>query len=672
MRRRILLGAGVTLLAAATVFGAAKFKEHNFVEFQTGLGVDTISEKTAAHGVIVDGVTLKDGGITGTATTTLVLPAAGQALTADAATTTNTRTDGIVEVNYASKTNGGSALGIVATHVTGGSGQTVSGIKVGLDADSSNASDVLNGLYIDATDTTATGKANGVVVNGSGLTAAFQANHGYVRIGTGSTPDVTPGDDDLFVEGTIEGDGAVRFDGALDMNNTIDQDASVTGAGAALDVTAAANHATAEMYAIEGKYVQTTTARTSGTTAGVAAKTTSLAGDSGGSYYSFYAEAPTDGGGTATHIGIGLAAGHDTAIQMPNNAATDIQYNNTAATDVFRDNGYLLWNDSVGRAYLKLDSNTPKIELGNATDNPPITQLGTGVVTLPGALYANGGIDRSAAAALTIGGTNANAVTFGQFDVTLPAATNGGNAGAKNEYIGLPRIKLVGLGGGTNGAGAGKTLALMDDTPDGEFAAVDADTTVTADTSYYKTGVKSLGVLFTAAADAGDGATDTGLAYDFSDDESVGFYVYCNGAFASGDLVFILTDNGGAHSIDIPAVTANTWQWVDLTTGITALANGDKDSISAITFGLSAAGAVVVAGRATQCYFDTAYKWDSTEEEALGVAIQQDGVLGVVNAAAGASLVEGTDFIVHYESGSDFIVWITDQSTAFPFALVAY
>jgi len=71
-------------------------------------------------------------------------------------------------------------------------------------------------------------------------------------------------------------------------------------------------------------------------------------------------------------------------------------------------------------------------------------------------------------------------------------------------------------------------------------------------------------------------------------------------------------------------------------------------------------------------YLDTAYVWDSADEEALGVAIVQDGILGVVNTETGAPLVEGTDYIVHYESGSDFIVYITDQSTADIIALVAY
>jgi len=71
-------------------------------------------------------------------------------------------------------------------------------------------------------------------------------------------------------------------------------------------------------------------------------------------------------------------------------------------------------------------------------------------------------------------------------------------------------------------------------------------------------------------------------------------------------------------------------------------------------------------------YLDVAYVWDSVDEEALGVAIQQDGVLGVINTESGASLVELTDYLVHYESGSDFIVYITDQSTADIAVLAAY
>src|SRR3990167_11421402 len=55
-------------------------------------------------------------------------------------------------------------------------------------------------------------------------------------------------------------------------------------------------------------------------------------------------------------------------------------------------------------------------------------------------------------------------------DVTLSSDSTGGNAGAKNEIIGLPRIKLVSLGAGTNGAT--ETTSYVDDSPVGEYAPV--------------------------------------------------------------------------------------------------------------------------------------------------------------------------------------------------------
>ena len=71
-------------------------------------------------------------------------------------------------------------------------------------------------------------------------------------------------------------------------------------------------------------------------------------------------------------------------------------------------------------------------------------------------------------------------------------------------------------------------------------------------------------------------------------------------------------------------------------------------------------------------YFDTGYAWDAADEEALGYAILQDGVLGVVNTESGASLAEYTNYFVHYQSGNDAIVYIDDQSTADIAVLLAY
>ncbi len=258
------------------------------------------------------------------------------------------------------------------------------------------------------------------------------------------------------------------------------------------------------------------------------------------------------------------------------------------------------------------------------------------------------------------------ALTSQAVDMTLTADATGGNAGAKTEYIGLPRIKLIGGGQGTNPAS--QTIALVDDTPDGEFAPVDASVTESLEAVYYKYGTKSYGAAWAADAAAGDGFLDAnlggGAAWD--DMESVGLLVYSTATWAAGDLTLVLTDNGGARTYSIPALTAaNAWTWLEVD-----IAAGDLSAVSDVAILMSAQGEIALG--AFTMYLDIAYVWDAADEEALGVAIQQDGVLGVINTESGASLVELTDYIVHYESGSDFIVYITDQSTADIAILAAY
>lgn len=57
---------------------------------------------------------------------------------------------------------------------------------------------------------------NGILLVG---TSILDGNHRIVGsaliLGYGSTPDVSPGADDLYIEGTLEVDGASRFDGAM-------------------------------------------------------------------------------------------------------------------------------------------------------------------------------------------------------------------------------------------------------------------------------------------------------------------------------------------------------------------------------------------------------------------------------------------------------------------------
>lgn len=264
--------------------------------------------------------------------------------------------------------------------------------------------------------------------------------------------------------------------------------------------------------------------------------------------------------------------------------------------------------------------------------------------------------------ALGVGG----ATTISNADLTVSADSTGGDAGAINQLIGVPRIKLIGGGQGTNPAS--QTIALFDDTPDGEWAPVDADVVESADTTHFKYGSKSYKAAFASTAAAGDGIIDAALGASaaWDDMESAGLLVYSTVTLAAGDLTLVLTDDGGARTFNIPAITtANKWTWVEVD-----ISTGDLSAVSDVAIKLSTAGATATG--VFDFYVDIAYVWDSADEEALGVAIQQDGILGVINTETGAQLVELTDYIVHYESGNDFIVYISDQSSADIAVLAAY
>ena len=262
-------------------------------------------------------------------------------------------------------------------------------------------------------------------------------------------------------------------------------------------------------------------------------------------------------------------------------------------------------------------------------------------------------------------------------DLTLPVATGNGDTGVVNQFIGVPRIKLVALSTMTNGTTHGQTV--MDDTPAADWAAVDVTEppTDTEDATIYRVGSKSLKLVWLDTAADGDGVTDAISSADYEDEDSIGFWFYATATIASADFEVVFTDDGGARTYSIPAyATINTWQWMEIS--ITDLNAGTGDAITGISILISAQGAAAVG--AIDMYIDGAYVWDAANEEALGVAVQTDGVCGVIvncvtsAGPSGATLAENTDYFVHYEDGVDFLVIMTDQSGTDKIgtALVAY
>lgn len=290
----------------------------------------------------------------------------------------------------------------------------------------------------------------------------------------------------------------------------------------------------------------------------------------------------------------------------------------------------------------------------------------------------SGGIIGSGTGALNLNAMT-GAFTLPRADATLNAPADGGNLAVSNSFIGVANSKLIPFATMTDGTASVKTKALMDDTPAGEWSAIGggtADPTPANSATVARKGTNSLKLPFAAAAVAGDGAKFTAFAAEnWEAQESVGMWVYSSVALAAGDVVLKTVDSTGDVSFNMPAVvTPNKWTWVEF--NISGLAGGTGDAVTNVKIALSTAGAALGA---FDLYIDGAYKWDATEELALGVDLVDSpgsvrSVLAIVKANTGthdmAALAEDTDFFVHSESGNDFLVTITDQSANAAFALV--
>lgn len=254
-------------------------------------------------------------------------------------------------------------------------------------------------------------------------------------------------------------------------------------------------------------------------------------------------------------------------------------------------------------------------------------------------------------------------------DLSITAPTNGGNAGARNEVIARTKIKVMNLGTlPAAAASSAETTSYTDDSSAGEYAPIDADVTEAEGStdSIYRIGASSYKATFAVTATANDGFKRSITSDNLEANESIGAWLYPTVDIAANDLQILLTDDGGARNFNIPALTARTWTWVEV--DISALAGGTGDAVTEFGITLTSQGATNLA--LFSLYMDGVWKWDVSGEETLGNDILMDGVIGcwtVVDAAAGANtaldLVEDTDYFIHYQSGSDAIVIITDNNT---------
>lgn len=255
-------------------------------------------------------------------------------------------------------------------------------------------------------------------------------------------------------------------------------------------------------------------------------------------------------------------------------------------------------------------------------------------------------------------------------DITATDDSTGGNAGARSQIQGL--FKLAGKSMGAGHDGSAETVAFMDDTPSGEWTALEASApsvTVSDTTGTYRVGSKGLMVVYGATAAVGDGITANLTDDDWTANESVGGWIYSSKALSSGDLSLGCYNGAAVISADVPAVaTANKWTWVEISV---AAGNCDMDTVKIVAGTTAIQSATII--------YDGWYKWDADDEETLSANLIQDGVLWVhcVATAAGSAntrsdLVEYTNYFTHYQSGNDAIVWIDDESGNSCQALLAY
>ena len=108
---------------------------------------------------------------------------------------------------------------------------------------------------------------------------------------------------------------------------------------------------------------------------------------------------------------------------------------------------------------------------------------------------------------------------------------------------------------------------------------VDSDITVSLDTKQRKQGTQSNKFVIAAGASAGDKATDSITSVDISGYDYVEFWVRSTAATSAGNLKLhldngtVTADGNDLESLNIPALTANTWTFVRV-----ALSNPQSDT----------------------------------------------------------------------------------------------
>lgn len=157
------------------------------------------------------------------------LGVAGQVMVVDAETAENTITAGIFDIGARFSEDTASVFNINVESEADGATEEVYGIHIEMDDDADNADNEIHGLHVAGDGTNGTGLQHAIVTSGANIDAGLWCETGYLRVGTGSSADLTLGAaDNAFIEGTLEVDGNVRLDGVVDIYGTLDSGTNAT------------------------------------------------------------------------------------------------------------------------------------------------------------------------------------------------------------------------------------------------------------------------------------------------------------------------------------------------------------------------------------------------------------------------------------------------------------
>lgn len=286
-----------------------------------------------------------------------------------------------------------------------------------------------------------------------------------------------------------------------------------------------------------------------------------------------------------------------------------------------------------------------------------------GQFTVADAAIFNGTADFNEATSLD-GTVAVSGPTTHTNDVTISTIADGGNAGEKYELTGLVRVTMIALG---SGKAATETLSLMDDSPTGEWAPLNANTTEAADTSIYRVGSASYSCTFTETAVNLDGCGRSISSDNWEANESVGFWIYVSTGMDAGDLALQLVDATETTTYTLPALSRLMWHWVEI--DVSALAGGNGDAITAVRVILTTPGAGNLDDEFT-IYLDDMWKWDADNETSLSESILMDGLLSLVGMPDQDLM--SSAFVNYSSTAADAVVFTADTRAYTVLAMVAY